>query len=578
LSAGVMASLDEEITALKTEIEGYKLDLKEATSREEKSELRGLIKSRSDYLVGLQKQMNTAYLSETCWPSSQSSRVVSTVQFKEHGIPTHATQIEDPQGDALGAEMIISKTSWPSFIDATQILLVRASQIRFYDQFVHPQILRNIILVGSPGIGKSSVGMYAIYRGLKAGRVVIWHSPNAENICRVYDGNIVQSLKMSHERVMALIDDANTLSIYDGVTPELAGCACQRLLITSPRRDVWYPYHKLNSTLKYLGPPTEQEALLYWRVCFPELTKDEVLNSIALFGPNLRACFTKYLNWDREYLLRLIASLSLDELENVVRLKESGKDNPCHGIFAIVATDDFDDGGRKFVSSFVANEVVTKMLARHHEAFMNWIAMAAAQPSSASFHSIFSDVFERVSIELFAAGGKFETQDLRTGKYSMLDFPKQIIQEFEKMSEVKQLENVVQVPLNKKFPICDALSYDSKILRTFNSTINVSHDVLMLSVNQKQGLYMLEKNLPSMTHEHFFLVPLERFRRFDVLADSKFKWNLPSEKVTKVGLPLSRKEQKLAQGKWSFRSIAISVTGSKKPFSTLRGILTLCRR
>ena len=53
-----MVSLDEEIAALKAEIEGYELDLKDATSREEKSELRGLIKSCSDNLTELLKLKN----------------------------------------------------------------------------------------------------------------------------------------------------------------------------------------------------------------------------------------------------------------------------------------------------------------------------------------------------------------------------------------------------------------------------------------------------------------------------------------------------------------------------------------
>ncbi len=53
-----MASLDEEITALETEIEGYELRLKDATSREEKSELRGLIKSYCDILTELEKRKN----------------------------------------------------------------------------------------------------------------------------------------------------------------------------------------------------------------------------------------------------------------------------------------------------------------------------------------------------------------------------------------------------------------------------------------------------------------------------------------------------------------------------------------
>ena len=37
-----VASLDEKFAAFKAEIEGYKLELKDATSREEKSQLRGV--------------------------------------------------------------------------------------------------------------------------------------------------------------------------------------------------------------------------------------------------------------------------------------------------------------------------------------------------------------------------------------------------------------------------------------------------------------------------------------------------------------------------------------------------------
>jgi len=45
-----MATLDEEIAALKAEIEGYKVQLNSATDPTEKSEIRGLIKTRSETL------------------------------------------------------------------------------------------------------------------------------------------------------------------------------------------------------------------------------------------------------------------------------------------------------------------------------------------------------------------------------------------------------------------------------------------------------------------------------------------------------------------------------------------------
>ena len=53
-----MASLDDKITSLKAKIEGYELELKDATSREEKSELRGLIKSCRENLTELEKRRN----------------------------------------------------------------------------------------------------------------------------------------------------------------------------------------------------------------------------------------------------------------------------------------------------------------------------------------------------------------------------------------------------------------------------------------------------------------------------------------------------------------------------------------
>jgi len=53
-----VADLKEKISDLENEIEGYKVDLKNATSPEEKSELRGLIKSTRDTLNELLKKQN----------------------------------------------------------------------------------------------------------------------------------------------------------------------------------------------------------------------------------------------------------------------------------------------------------------------------------------------------------------------------------------------------------------------------------------------------------------------------------------------------------------------------------------
>jgi hypothetical protein len=44
------------------------------------------------------------------------------------------------------------------------------------------------------------------------------------------------------------------------------------------------------------------------------------------------------------------------------------------------------------------------MLKKHHDEFMQGMDSAARKPTSKSFHSIFSNVFETMSVEIFAAG------------------------------------------------------------------------------------------------------------------------------------------------------------------------------
>ncbi len=53
-----MASLDEEITALKAKIEGYELRLNDATSAKDIRMWAGLIKSYCDILTELEKRKN----------------------------------------------------------------------------------------------------------------------------------------------------------------------------------------------------------------------------------------------------------------------------------------------------------------------------------------------------------------------------------------------------------------------------------------------------------------------------------------------------------------------------------------
>jgi hypothetical protein len=57
-----MADLTERIANLEAEIESYKKDLKDAATPEEKSEIRGLIKSGRETLIRLLDQQNAQFI------------------------------------------------------------------------------------------------------------------------------------------------------------------------------------------------------------------------------------------------------------------------------------------------------------------------------------------------------------------------------------------------------------------------------------------------------------------------------------------------------------------------------------
>jgi len=455
-------------------------------------------------------------------------------------------------------------------------LFVRSAYVAFYEQFLSgKQHGRKVTALGTPGIGKSAAGMYFLHRALKENKKVLYRDFRV-NRYHVYDGDSKTVIRLDSSSVDDLLDDPEVLLICDGISPPFAKCTV--LLITSPKRDVWWAFSKETGMVRYLPHPTVEEMHLMRKHCFSEMAVEDMLDGIRVFGPNPRAVFIHHLkkNWTELTLTNIISNEGAAVLLKASQLNESGKDDPCHRLIAIKATADFLDGGREFCSDFVADEIYKHLEESNREALYSWLAVTGGikNPLIAVMRGT---LFERASLTILAEGGLFKTRNLLTGDDEDIEFPKMAVENWPPSEWASLRPGVLFRAPHEKYTAIDAISVNDSSLRTYNATINTDHSVLMLDATQKHGLVKLREGFaakPGISCEHFMLLPDDQFGKMKKLTKSKFKWSPPSEKVKSPVVPsdMVKAQQKKY---WKFSAVLIPFN-NKRSFSTLRSVLRYC--
>jgi hypothetical protein len=445
-------------------------------------------------------------------------------------------------------------------------LFVRNIYPRFYEDYISSYKKgTKIILSGTPGIGKSSFGLYCIYRGLKDGKSVLYHSTKQLGGVLLFTSTSSRYISYDEFLKLARVDD-NILYIADGIKPLV--CRTPTILITSPNRDVWFQYSKEPKVEeKKFGIFSLSEMHLLRLYCFDEVvTKEAMMNQIKLFGNIPRTCLTKIGNSSNslESLSTLIKSQDISMILKSVALDNYGTDNPVHRLIHIKATDDFGDGGRDFASVHVAESLVDHFRNEsidRLERFLGDMDNVSGDPSvkPTLYSSMYQQFFEMMSIRTFATGGEFEVFNLITGEITKMIVEKKCIEKFVNIKEVNAKSLVHYIPKEKGYCAIDSFEYDKKELHLFNSTIDLTHKVMMLNAKQDGGLFAIDKLLNPSNDcklKFSFLVPKSRFNNFKKLTNSKFEWSQPS--INKVSsLNITKSDRTKYQQKWSYTAISI---------------------
>ncbi len=164
------------------------------------------------------------------------------------------------------------------------------------------------------GIGKSSFGLYVLYRALLDGRTVVYRAQK-QGFTFLYQNGVVRRSR-HHNAFGDHLANPLTVYIVDNDVPLVTDAFT--VLITSPRRDLWYQYNKSPGVSMLCFPTFSLEETLRLRdaafASTPDCNDDAVRERYALWGGVPRYVLLKLDVVNQSSIADACNNLTLDQL------------------------------------------------------------------------------------------------------------------------------------------------------------------------------------------------------------------------------------------------------------------------
>ncbi|RYE83213.1 MAG: hypothetical protein EOO65_04320, partial [Methanosarcinales archaeon] len=302
---------------------------------------------------------------------------------------------------------------WPS-IPKCDVLMVR----QFYDRFIEQHVWcvlpkkegavarpeNQLVITGTPGIGKSAFGMYLLHRALNAGKTAVFvRNAQSQGIpfITVFHGGAVWKASSVGGALGGLIDDPEVVLLYDGVRPDTIGY--NTILITAPDPTLWKRFCYSGAPL-FFFPIFSLHELLQLQQLDPKHEPLDVQARYNLVGGSARyvmgAFPYKNLCQKMQSAANYVSPSALQRLSYNPR--ELPKEDMIHNLIHYeVDRATFDITGLKFASAQVM-KMCEERAKRGEEADVAAFQVAAEQMSL--FDGVTGQVFEFLCPRRIAGG------------------------------------------------------------------------------------------------------------------------------------------------------------------------------
>ena len=296
--------------------------------------------------------------------------------------------------------------------DANNAIFVRPCYPQLYDILV---TRRNAVLLGTPGIGKSTAVLYFIWRLLRETspslqfKYIVFRPQQKADMFLVFDAGTVVVVDGS---ALLKLSVPNALVIYDGCTPDFTITRCHTWLVSSPRKDVWGDWRKQTSAYMCYMPVFSLEELQRCReIAFPHLLPAQLDELYELWGGTARYTLSwSESTWQVQLISEASAAGHHDLVTVVAALATGGGEEysaSSHLLFHLAVDKSYAACKPIFASDFARDLVLSALACRGRSAIVSFLEAFEREDA---FSSVCGQLFERLALSTLFSGSERDWQ------------------------------------------------------------------------------------------------------------------------------------------------------------------------
>jgi hypothetical protein len=441
--------------------------------------------------------------------------------------------------DVLAGQAAADTSFW-AFITATKPEIAEGSLTKLPDdvqliggrpglqifiRFCYPQLLQhvleltenkekpNVVILGNPGIGKSYFGYLLVWYLVNQGITVVYENRSSLDVCVLITPDSVE--RGSTESFHPYLGLSTTFYIVDGVTPR--SVLAKTILITSPKREIWYPFRKQqNPSVVHMPVWTWEEIMACRVLVYPSVPADAVEDCFDRWGGIARYVLERAQDpSEQKQIDDAIRQVDLDYLVRAVGDSQVCDQLISHRVLHMEVNELFTAVRYVFGSEYIEKKVMEKFVQDSKEKLIHFLATST---NASPLGSLRGTLFEGYAHRVLAQGGNFRVRLLKgeadaeeKGDEETMVLPTAKTVVFKKNSDIHEQESVYYRPDKKNYPAVDAFEYPDLL---FQFTVAETHPC-------KQGLYDVlramaggDKKKIAAQPNLYFVVPPDRFKTF----------------------------------------------------------------
>jgi hypothetical protein len=344
------------------------------------------------------------------------------------------------------------------------------------------------LLTGTPGIAKSTFGLYCLWRVIMEGKrtVVYQYDKHSKKYVVYPDGQqyTLPKLAVSNEETDVL-DDPDAVFITDSITPSPNRAVT--LMVSSPDREKYKEFQKFPQTLSLTAPTWSWGELRAWRErCFPRVSVDLMEWRYSLWGGNVRHVLAKNDKTSRRELAEVLGRVKT--AQDVLTAKadmgvstKTSTDRLFHLIPAGQARGGVSPSSWDYYdqpTAAVCSEVMRAIIVGHVPDVVRydlWLALGSG--TAGAMNSALGAMVERWFTDVLCRGGEFRVQRLTGGlEGATMSLPPLRLCKVPSLKSVPQAsEPTLFLSSNPREAVVDAMLSVGGLLLQF--TMNLNHTI-----------------------------------------------------------------------------------------------------